>query len=255
MFGRNGESPLPIIAASSPADCFAAAMEACAVALKYMVPVILLSDGYVANGSEPWRLPEVADLPDLGVSFRTDPQGFTPYLRDPETLARVWAIPGTAGLEHRIGGLEKQDVTGNISYDPSNHEQMTHLRANKVAGVARSLPPLVVDGEPQGELLVLGWGGTEGALIGGVQQARERGMKVSRAHLRWLNPLPNDLGDVLSRFRHVLVPELNMGQLALLLRARYLKDVTSYTKVQGKPFFRQEILQRITSLLEGTHDH
>jgi 2-oxoglutarate ferredoxin oxidoreductase subunit alpha len=252
MFGRNGESPVPIVAPSSPADCFAAALEACAVSLRYMVPVVVLSDGYLANGSEPWRLPAVAELPDLEVRFRTEPQGFTPYLRDPQTLARAWAIPGTPGLEHRIGGLEKQDVTGNISYDPNNHEQMTHLRANKVAGIARELPPLVVDGEPEGELLVLGWGGTEGALIGGVNMARERGLAVSRAHLRWLNPFPANLGEVLSRFRRVLVPELNMGQLAMLLRARFLVDVASYAKVQGKPFSRQEIYQRIAAVLE-TH--
>jgi 2-oxoglutarate ferredoxin oxidoreductase subunit alpha len=255
MFGRNGDSPIPIVAPSSPADCFAAALEACSVALRYMVPVVVLSDGYLANGSEPWLLPEVADLPDIEVQFRTEPQGFTPYLRDPQTLARAWAIPGTPGLEHRIGGLEKQDVTGNISYDPNNHEQMTHVRADKVAGIARELPPLAVDGEPEGELLVLGWGGTEGSLIGGVNLARQQGMRVSRAHLRWLNPFPANLGEVLSRFDKVLVPELNMGQLAMLLRARFLKDVVSYSKVQGKPFFRQEIFQRIAALLESTHVH
>jgi 2-oxoglutarate/2-oxoacid ferredoxin oxidoreductase subunit alpha len=255
MFGRNGESPLPIIAPSSPADCFAAALEACSVALRYMVPVVVLSDGYLANGAEPWRLPAIAELPDIDVRFRTDPEGFTPYLRDPQTLARPWAIPGTPGLEHRIGGLEKQDVTGNISYDPSNHEQMTHLRAAKVAGIAREMPPLAVDGDPEGELLVLGWGGTEGSLIGGVQMARAHGLRVSRAHLRWLNPFPNDLGEVLARFEKVLVPELNLGQLSMLLRARYLVDVISYPKVQGKPFFRREIYQRIAAVLERTDVH
>jgi 2-oxoglutarate/2-oxoacid ferredoxin oxidoreductase subunit alpha len=249
MFGRNGESPIPIVAPSSPADCFAAALEACSVALRYMVPVVLLSDGYLANGAEPWRLPSIAELPNIDVEFRTDPQGFTPYLRNPQTLARAWAIPGTPGLEHRIGGIEKQDVTGNISYDPDNHEQMIHLRAAKVAGIARELPPLAIDGDPAGELLVLGWGGTEGAIIGGVKRAREAGLRVSRAHLRWLNPFPADLGEVLARFEKVLVPELNMGQLAMLLRARYLKDVVSYPKVQGKPFFRQEIHDRIRLLL------
>jgi 2-oxoglutarate ferredoxin oxidoreductase subunit alpha len=194
----------------------------------------------------------VADLPDVDVPFRTDPEGFSPYLRDPQTLARAWAIPGTPGLEHRIGGLEKQDVTGNISYDPANHEHMIHLRAAKVAGIARELPPLRVDGEPEGELLVLGWGGTEGALIGGVKMARERGLRVSRAHLRWLNPFPANLGEVLGRFDRVLVPELNLGQLALLLRARFLKDVVGYNKVQGKPFSRQEVADRIEQLL-GEH--
>ena len=251
MFGRHGESPIPIVAPSTAADCFRAAFEACSVALRYMVPVVLLSDGYLANGAEPWRLPEIAELPDIDVPFRTDPNGFTPYLRDPQTLARAWAIPGTPGLEHRIGGLEKQDVTGNISYDPDNHEQMTHLRANKVAGIARELPLLEVDGDPGGDLLVLGWGGTEGALIGGVQLARRRGCRVSRAHLRWLNPFPSNLGEVLSRFERVLVPELNLGQLALLLRARFLKDVESYGKVQGKPFFRQEISDRIEQMLRS----
>jgi 2-oxoglutarate ferredoxin oxidoreductase subunit alpha len=251
MFGRNGESPIPIIAPSSPADCFAAALEACSVALRYMVPVVVLSDGYLANGAEPWRLPAIEELPAIDVEFRTDPQGFTPYLRDPQTLARAWAIPGTPGLEHRIGGLEKQDVTGSISYDPSNHEQMVHLRAAKVAGIARELPPLHVDGDPQGELLVLGWGSTEGAILGGVRRAREAGLRVSRAHLRWLNPLPDDLGDVLARFDKVLVPELNLGQLSMLLRARYLKDVIVFSKVQGKPFFRQEITDRIRQVLEN----
>jgi 2-oxoglutarate ferredoxin oxidoreductase subunit alpha len=253
MFGRNGESPVAILAASSPADCFAAAFEACSVALRYMVPVVLLSDGYLGNGAEPWRLPAVEELPAIDVDFHTDPQGFTPYLRDPQTLARAWAIPGTPGLEHRIGGLEKQDGSGNISYDPDNHARMIHLRAEKVARIAGEVPPLAVDGDESGELLVLGWGSTQGAILGGVRRAREQGLKVSRAHLRWLNPLPSNLGEVLARFERVLVPELNLGQLALLLRARYLKDVISYPKVQGKPFFRQEIYDRIRQLLEGSH--
>ncbi|HXT19369.1 MAG TPA: 2-oxoacid:acceptor oxidoreductase subunit alpha, partial [Thermoanaerobaculia bacterium] len=220
MFGRHGEAPVPIVAPASPADCFDAALEACAVATRYMVPVILLSDGYLANGAEPWKLPELAELPDLAVEFRTDPQGFTPYLRDERTLARPWAIPGTPGLEHRIGGIEKQEGTGNVNYEPQNHERMVHLRAEKVARVAREIAPLEVDGEPEGELLVIGWGSTRGAIIGGVNAARKLGLKVSRAHFRWLNPLPSNTGEVLARFDKVLLPEMNLGQLALLLRAR-----------------------------------
>ncbi len=250
MFGRNGESPLPVIAASSPKDCFEVAMEAVHIATRYMVPVVLLSDGYIANGSEPWKLPRVEDLPDLRVPFHVDPETFKPYLRDPETLARPWAIPGTAGLEHRIGGIEKQEVTGNVSYDPDNHERMVHLRAEKVARIAREIPPLAVHGDESGELLVLGWGSTAGAITGAVNDARQLGLRVSRAHLRHLNPFPSNLGEVLSRFDKVLVPEMNLGQLAMLLRARFLKDVITYSKVQGRPFTRQEIYDRILQLLE-----
>ena len=250
MFGRNGESPLPVIAASSPKDCFEVAMEAVRIATRYMVPVVLLSDGYIANGSEPWKLPNIEDLPDLRVPFHTDPETFKPYLRDPETLARPWAIPGTAGLEHRIGGIEKQEVTGNVSYDPENHERMVHLRAEKVARIAREIPPLEVHGDETGELLVLGWGSTAGAITGAVNSARELGLRVSRAHLRYLNPFPSNLAEVLSRFDKVLLPEMNLGQLAMLLRARFLKDVITYSKVQGRPFTRQEIYDRILETLE-----
>ncbi len=253
LFGRNGESPLPVIAAASPKDCFDAAIEACRVAIRYMVPVVLLSDGYIANGSEPWRLPDPAGLPELPVARRTDPEGFTPYLRDEETLARPWAVPGTRGLEHRIGGLEKEDVTGNVSYDPANHERMTWLRAEKVARVVAEVPDVEVDGDPAGgPLLVLGWGSTAGAITGAVAAARAEGLPVSRAHLRWLNPMPANLGAVLARFDQVLVPEMNSGQLAFLLRGRYLKDVVSYGKVQGRPFFRSEIHERIRSILGET---
>lgn len=252
LFGRNSESPVPVLAASSPADCFDTAIEACRIAVRYMVPVILLSDGYIANGSEPWRLPQLEELPDLGVEFRTDPEGFAPYVRDEETLARPWAIPGTAGLEHRIGGLEKEDVTGNVSYDPANHQRMVELRAEKVARVARDIPPSVVDGDPKGgPLLVVGWGSTEGAIHGAVELARREGLPVSRLHLRYLNPLPPDLGDILARFERILVPEMNMGQLALLLQAHYLKPVMRLSKVQGRPFMRGEILGRIRELLGG----
>jgi len=252
LFGRNNESPLPVLAAASPADCFDLAIEACRLAVRYMTPVILLSDGYLANGSEPWRLPELDRLPDFPVEFRTSPEGFAPFLRDPETLARPWALPGTAGLEHRIGGLEKQDGSGNVSYDPANHEHMVRLRAEKVARIAREIPPLEVDGEPEGELLVLGWGSTAGAITGAVNLARRRGLPVSRAHLRHLNPFPANLGEVLARFERVLVPEMNLGQLAFLLQGRYLEPVISFPKVQGKPFFRNEVLEKIEAVLGGS---
>ncbi|HVS03444.1 MAG TPA: 2-oxoacid:acceptor oxidoreductase subunit alpha [Thermoanaerobaculia bacterium] len=250
LFGRNGESPLPVIAPSSPADCFRAAMEACHVAVRHMVPVILLSDGYLANGAEPWKLPALEELPEIPVRFREQAgEGFLPYARDGETLARPWALPGTAGLEHRIGGLEKQDGSGNVSYDGLNHETMTRLRAEKVERVRQVVPEVAVDGPPAGRLLVIGWGSTEGAIVGAVHAARQRGLEVSRAHLRWLNPLPGNLGEVLARFDRVLLPEMNSGQLALLLRARFLQDITSYSKMQGKPFFRHEIYSRILEML------
>jgi 2-oxoglutarate ferredoxin oxidoreductase subunit alpha len=256
MFGRNSESPMPIVAAASPKDCFETALEAVRIATRYMTPVMVLSDGYIANGSEPWKLPQVENLPDLRTEFRTNPEGFHAYQRDPETLARPWAIPGTPGLEHRIGGIEKEDVTGNVSYDPVNHEKMVHLRAEKIARIANDIPPVQVHGEESGELLVLGWGSTSGSITGAVNVARQLGLRVSRAHLRHLNPFPANLGEVLSRFEKVLVPEMNLGQLALLLRARYLKDVISYSKVQGQPFHRQEIFQRIQEILElNAHVH
>lgn len=250
MFGRNSESPIPVIAASSPADCFARAMEACRIAIRHMTPVVLLSDGYIANGSEPWKLPETADLPDFAPEFRTRSEGFLPYERDPATLARPWAIPGTPGLEHRIGGIEKAENTGNISYDPINHDRMVRLRAEKVARVADEIPDLIVHGEPDGKLLVLGWGSTEGAITGAVNMARKEGLRVSRVHLHHLNPFPKNLGDVLARFETVLLPEMNLGQLALLLRAKYLKDIVSYTKVEGKPFYRFEVLAKIREMGE-----
>ncbi len=256
MFGRNSESPIPIVAPSSPKDCFDIAIEAVRIAIKYMTPVAILSDGYIANGSEPWKLPEVENLPDLRMEFRTDPAGFKAYERNPETLARPWAIPGTPGLEHRIGGIEKEEGTGNVSYDAKNHERMVHIRAEKVARIADDIPAIEVVGEESGELLVLGWGSTSGAITGAVNVARKDGLKVSRAHLRHLNPFPANLGDVLSRFDRVLVPEMNLGQLALLLRARYLKDIITYSKVQGQPFHRQEILDKIHEILElNAHVH
>jgi 2-oxoglutarate/2-oxoacid ferredoxin oxidoreductase subunit alpha len=255
MYGRNGECPVPIVAAASPADAFDAALEACRIAIQYMVPVILLSDGYIANGSEPWLLPDIETLPDLQVDFHTDPEGFQPYRRDPTTLARPWAIPGTPGLEHRVGGLEKEDGSGNVSYDPENHEKMVHLRAEKVARVADGIPELVVDGPQEGKLLVLGWGSTLGAITGAVNLARKEGLEVSRTHLRHLNPFPSNLGDILRSFDQVLVPEMNMGQLAFLLRGHYLVDVVSQSKVQGKPFFRSDILAKIEEMLGATNVH
>jgi 2-oxoglutarate ferredoxin oxidoreductase subunit alpha len=256
LFGRNGESPVPVLAAATPKDCFETALEACRIALESMVPVVLLSDGYIANGSEPWKLPDLADLPRLPVEFRTDAADFAPYARDPRTLARPWALPGTPGLEHRIGGLEKEDVTGNVSYDPLNHERMGRLRAEKVARIAERIPDLEVAGDPRGgDLLVLGWGSTAGAITGAVEAARREGLPVSRAHLRHLNPFPKNLGDVLARFARVLVPEMNSGQLAFLLQGRYLKEIISHTKVQGKPFFRAEILARVRELMETGSRH
>lgn len=252
LFGRNGESPVPVVAPHSPADCFDATIEACRIAVRYMVPVVILSDGYLATGSEPWLLPRVEDLPDLQVEFCSNPEGFLPYRRDPETLARPWAIPGTPGLEHRIGGLEKQETTGNVSYDPANHERMTELRAEKVARIARDIPELSIDEGPEsGPLLVLGWGSSLGAITGAVREARRAGHDVARAHLRHLNPFPRNLGAVLARYERVLVPELNTGQLAFLLRGHFLKDVTSLGKVQGRPFNRGEIFAKIVSMLEA----
>jgi 2-oxoglutarate ferredoxin oxidoreductase subunit alpha len=250
MFGRNGEAPIPIVAPRSPADCFDAALEAARIALTYRTPVFLLSDGYLANGSEPWRVPSPGDLPALPVDFatetnHTDAEGkpeFWPYLRDPETLARPWAVPGTPGLEHRVGGIEKADGSGNISYDPANHDLMVRTRQAKVDGVARSLPPLEVD-DPTGDarVLVLGWGSTYGPIGAAVRRVRQAGRKVAQAHLRHLNPFPSDLGDVLRRYDKVVVPEMNLGQLALLVRAKYLVDAFGYNQVRGLPFRAEEL--------------
>jgi 2-oxoglutarate/2-oxoacid ferredoxin oxidoreductase subunit alpha len=259
MFGRNGEAPVPIIAPSSPVDCFAAAIEAVRIATTYRTPVMLLSDGYLANGSEPWQLPDVADLPDLRVANAHAPNAenpdgtavFHPYLRDPATLARPWAPPGTPGLEHRIGGIEKQDVTGNISYDPDNHDLMVRLRQAKVDGIAASIPDLEVD-DPTGdaEILVLGWGSTYGPIAAASRLVRGAGGRVARAHLRHLNPFPANTGEVLGRYRRVLVPEMNLGQLALLLRAKYLVDAIGHNRVRGLPFKATELAEAITVQLE-----
>jgi 2-oxoglutarate ferredoxin oxidoreductase subunit alpha len=249
MFGRNGESPVPVIAASTPADCFHAAIEASRIAIKYMTPVVYLTDGYLANGAEPWRVPSVDQLPEIPVHFRTDPDGFQVYARDGETLARAWVRPGTPGLEHRIGGLEKDALTGNVSYDPENHEAMVRTRAAKIEGIARELPPIAVQGPPSGDLLVLGWGGTYGACTQAAQAARDKKLKVASAHLRWLHPFPPNLGQVLARYKKVLIPELNLGQLQMLVRARYLVDAIGLHKIQGRPFRVSEILEKIEELL------
>ena len=250
IYGRHGESPLPVIAASTPSDCFHAAFEAARIAMKYMTPVILLTDGFLANASEPWLLPRVEDLPSIPVEFRTDPQGFFPYLRDEETLARPWVKPGTPGLEHRIGGIEKDYLTGNISYAPANHEQMVRVRHKKVANITQEIPPTQVTGPERGKLLVLGWGSTYGAIAAAVEAAQAQGHTVAHAHLRYLNPLPADLGDVLSRYEKVLVPEMNMGQLLKLIRAEYLVDAVGLNKIQGRPFKVSEVATRIARMLE-----
>ena len=249
LYGRNSEAPVPILAPASAGDCFWMAVEASRIALKYMVPVIILSDGYLANGAEPWRIPHVSEIPEFHVHFATDPDHFQPYSRDPETLARPWAIPGTPGLEHRVGGLEKQDITGNVNYEPLNHEKMVRLRAAKVEAVIAEVPDVVPSGDPDGDLLIVAWGSTFGAITAAVATARANGRRVGHVHLRHLNPLPRNLGEVLGRYRTVLVPEMNMGQLVMLLRAKYLVDAQSYSKIQGRPFKQAEIEAKIEEIL------
>ncbi len=253
LYGRNGEAPVAVIAARTPRDCFYMAIEASRIALKYMTPVILLTDGYVANGSEPWRIPDVDKIPELTVNLRTDPDGFFPYLRN-ENLARPWAIPGTPGLEHRIGGLEKANITGNVSHDPDNHDEMVHLRAQKIKNIANDIPDLKVDGDEQGDLLVLGWGGTYGTLKDATSLAREKGYKVSHAHLKYLNPLPKNTGEVLNNFSKVLIPEINLGQLSKYIRSEFLIDVLQFNKVRGLPLSTADIVDKITDILGGNND-
>ncbi|WP_433499357.1 2-oxoacid:acceptor oxidoreductase subunit alpha [Sphaerimonospora sp. CA-214678] len=255
MFGRNGESPVPVLAPATPADCFDMAIEAARIALKYRTPVMLLSDGYLANGSEPWRIPDVAELPDISVEFATTPNDadgttFLPFKRDEDTLARPWAVPGTPGLEHRIGGIEKADGSGNISYDPDNHDRMVHLRQAKIDNI--DVPDLAVD-DPTGDakVLVLGWGSTYGPIAAGVRRARTEGHKVAQAHLRHLNPLPANTGQVLRAYDKVLLPEINLGQLAMLLRARFLVDVIGYNRVRGLPFKAAELATVIQEVIES----
>jgi 2-oxoglutarate ferredoxin oxidoreductase subunit alpha len=254
VFGRPSEAPLPVVAASSPAGCFTAAIEAVRIAVKYRTPVILLSDGFLANGSEPWQLPDIESLPDISVPFATEKNHindegadeFWPYLRDPETLARPWAIPGTPGLMHRIGGIEKEDGSGNISYAPDNHQRMVELRAAKIAGIARDIPPSEVAGDvDDADLLVVSWGSTWAAVDSAIERRRRDGRKIAWVHLTHLNPLPSDLGDIVRRYPKVLVPELNSGQLARILRANYLVDAQSATKIKGLPFTARELEEAI----------
>jgi 2-oxoglutarate ferredoxin oxidoreductase subunit alpha len=250
IFGRNSEAPLPVLAASTPGDCFWVAIEASRIALKYMVPVIVLSDGYLANGAEPWRIPDLKDLPEIPVTFRKEPEGFQPYSRDVATLARPWAVPGTPGLEHRVGGLEKQETTGNVNYEPLNHERMVQLRARKVELVVQDVPDVVPAGDPEGDLLLVGWGSTYGAITAALRAQRDKGRKIGHVHLRHLNPLPKNLGEVLKRYKKVVVPEMNLGQLVWMLRAKYLVDAIRYSKVQGKPFKQSEIEAKIEELIQ-----
>jgi 2-oxoglutarate ferredoxin oxidoreductase subunit alpha len=251
MFGRNADSPIPIVAPATPAECFDYAIEAWRIAMRYMTPVVFLSDAFLANGAEPWPIPDVSDLPSIGVPNRTDPAGFQPYARDPETLARPWAVPGTPMLEHRIGGLEKQDITGNVSYDPENHHRMQVLRAAKVAGIANDIPDLQVAGPSSGDLLVLGWGSTYGPIRSAVERLQAAGRSVAHAHLRHLNPLPRNTGEVVTSYRRVLIPEVNLGQLLWLIRARFLVDAQGLNLVRGKPFRITEIEAKATEMLTG----
>jgi 2-oxoglutarate ferredoxin oxidoreductase subunit alpha len=266
MFGRNGECPAAIIAPCSPADCFAMAMEAVRLATGFMTPVFVLSDGYLANGAEPWLIPAPNQLPKIPVRFATSPNapagngsgnghgeghsGFLPYLRD-KRLVREWAVPGTPGLEHRIGGIEKEDGTGNVSYDPANHQHMVHTRAQKIANIAQEIPELSVMGPVEGDLLVCGWGGTYGSIVTAVQRAQRKGLKVAHAHFRYLNPMPRNTAAVLKRYKKVLVPELNRGQLRMLLRAEFLVDAVGLNKIQGRPFLVSEIEEKIEELLRS----
>lgn len=252
IYGRNGESPVPVLAARTPRDCFYMAIEASKIALKYMTPVILLTDGYLANGSEPWKIPDVKDLPEIKTKIRTEKDGFFPYLRD-DNLSRPWAIPGTPELEHRVGGLEKANITGNVNYDPDNHDFMIKLRAQKVQNIQNDIPDLKVDGDESGELLVLGWGGTYGTIKEAVSKARELGFTLSQAHLRYLNPMPKNTGDVLSRFKKILIPEINLGQLAKLIRSEFLIEVEQLNIVRGLPFRTSDVLTKITETLGGNN--
>ncbi len=251
MFGRNGDSPIAVVAPATPGDCFDMAFETVRIALKYMTPVVYLSDAFLANGSEPWPIPKVDDLPDISVPNRTERDGFHPYDRDPDTLARPWAVPGTPGLEHRVGGLEKADITGNVSYDPDNHHRMQTLRAEKIARIADDIPELEVFGPQRGELLILGWGSTYGAIRSAVERLQAQGRSVAHAHLRHLNPFPRNTGTVVGSYRKVLIPEVNLGQLLMLIRARYLVDAIGYDRVRGKPFRIAEIEEEALRLLDG----
>jgi len=249
MFGRNGESPVAIVAPATPSECFEMAIEAFRIATKYMTPCIFLSDGYLASGSEPWRIPALDDLPKIEITYATDPETFKPYVRDPDTLARPWAVPGTPGLEHRIGGLEKANITGNVNYEAENHDLMTRLRFEKIDRIANDIPDVQVFGDDDGgDLLVLGWGSTYGVITTAVQRAQAKGVKVSAAHLRYLNPFPKNLGDVLKSFKKIVIPENNLGQLRLLIRGKYLVDASGLNRVTGRPFTIAEVENEIYRL-------
>jgi 2-oxoglutarate ferredoxin oxidoreductase subunit alpha len=250
IYGRNGEAPIPVLAASTPTDCFDTTFEAARIALKYMTPVIVLTDGYIANGAEPWLIPRVETLPDLTPKFVTNPDGFQPYNRDEKTLARPWAIPGTPGLEHRIGGLEKQHMSGNISYDPDNHDFMVKIRTKKVENIANDIPYAEVLGDQKGDLLIVSWGGTFGSVHTAVDNKRKEGKSVSHLHLRYLNPLPKNVGEILSNFKQILVPEINLGQLIKILRDKYLVPAIGFNFVRGLPLRSAEIESKIDELLK-----
>ncbi|MFN0159492.1 MAG: 2-oxoacid:acceptor oxidoreductase subunit alpha [Bacteroidota bacterium] len=253
MYGRNGESPVAIVAACTPGDCFETAFEASRLAIKYMTPVICLTDGYLANGAEPWMIPNADELPDITKEFAKDPAVFKPYMRDEQTLSRPWAIPGTPGLEHRIGGLEKEHITGNISYDTENHEFMVKMRAAKIDRIANDIPLQSIDGDPEGDLLVVGWGSTYGSIKSAINNAREKGVSVSHVHIRHISPFPRNLGEILYKFKNVLVPEINNGQLIKLLRAKYLVPATGFNAIKGLPLISEEIEQRIHQIIGGTN--
>jgi 2-oxoglutarate ferredoxin oxidoreductase subunit alpha len=253
VVGRNGEAPLCVVAASTPADCFDTVYEAARIAVKYMTPVICLTDGYLGNGAEPWKIPRVEDLPSIPVTFAKDPATFHPYARDEKTLGRPWAIPGTPGLEHRIGGLEKEHISGNICYEPDNHDFMIKLRAKKIAGIADDIPLQTLEGDPAGDILVVGWGSTYGSIRTAVSTLRRGGRKVSQLHLRYVNPFPRNLGDILTKFKRILVPEINSGQLLKLLRAEFLVDAEGFNVVRGLPLRAEEIEERIEAILGGNH--
>lgn len=249
LYGRNGECPVAIVAPATPAECFTMTLEAVRLAVKFMTPVFFLSDGYLANGAEPWKIPSLDELPEIKCTFHTQAEGFLPYKRDPDTLARPWAIPGTPGLEHRIGGIEKQNNTGNVSYDPVNHDFMVRMRAEKIAGIAKFVPEAEVFGEPDGDVLVIGWGGTYGSITTAVEILQKQGHRVSSCHLRYLNPMPRNLGEIIPRFKRVVVAELNLGQLCMLIRSKFVVDAVSLNKVAGKPFKVSELVSRIKELL------
>jgi len=249
MYGRHGEAPLPVLAAASAADCFDMTIEATRLALKYMTPVILLTDGYIAQGTEPWRIPEMEDLPDLSPKFCDDPANFQPYKRDPETMARMWAVPGMQGMEHRIGGLEKEDITGIVNQDPDNHQKMVELRQEKIERIANDIPKLEVIGDPDADLLVIGWGSSYGAIKSAIDEKNKEGSKVAFIHLKHMNPFPSNLGEIIDNYKTILIPEMNMGQLKTILQAKFLKPMFGLNKVQGQPFKTSEIKSKIDELL------